>query len=1308
VAGTGVFGSGGDGGPATAAEFRGPNRLVLDTAGNLFIADSSGNKIRRADAATGIITTVAGTGASGFGGDGGLATVAELNLPRGLVVDAAGNLFIADTFNNRIRRVDATTGIITTVAGTGTGAGFGAGAGGFSGDGGLATAAELDFPQALAMDAAGDLFIADAANNRIRRVDATTGIITTVATGELNDPNELVFDAAGNLFIADSSNNRIRRVDATTGFVTTVAGTVAGNVAGSFGGDGESATAAELDSPQGLTMDAAGNLFVSTTAVVRQVTLVSAPDAFPNDPAASIDTDGDGFPDSFNIGATAEQIAASGLFIDAFPNDPVAVVDTDGDGLPDYFILSGGITAPSALSEDFDDDDDGISDVDEIIAGTNPQDADSDGDTIPDALDLLPGRDPLVADWRVSAGGLHGCALDDSGVVCWGDNTFGQRIVPPLNNPVTVTAGGDHSCALDDSGVVCWGDNAFGQLMVPALSNPVAVIAGNDHNCALDDTGVVCWGDNAFGQSTAPVLSNPVSVSGGFFHSCALDDSGVVCWGDDTFGERTVPPLSHPVAVSAGGQHSCALDDSGVVCWGDNTQGQLLVPVLSHPVAVSAGGLHSCALDDSGVVCWGRSAEGQITVPGLRNPAAVSAGLWATCALDDSGVVCWGRNVEGQISVPVLAFDKDLDGLLDSQEDVNNNGVVDAGETDSLNPDSDGDGVSDGEEVNLLGTDPLNDDVPPVLTVPADIVTDAIGPFTVVPFGAATAVDFKDGVVSAVLADPGPLPPGRHTINWSATDVAGNTAVDTQQVDVIPLVNFVGATQFAPENVTAHVELRLNGDAVSYPVSVPYTVSGSASTGSDYVLGDGSIDIGAGNVVTINFPILGGGGLESEETVVLTMGLPVNAVAGGTSVHTVHIVETNIAPRVDLTLEQATMLRAIVVTGDGNVSLSANVNDPNPGDTHTFDWSASDAALVPIEGLNSSTFTFDPSGLGDGLYAVSVSVMDDGSPAEPAVASRLIRVVTTGPSLIPGVDTDGDGINDVDEGLSDNNQNGVSDYLERGFADSLLPVDTTSFDQVLQVPAGYSLQLGRSAVGANAGARVSQTDIANFGNNGVPALNADDAAFDHSIGIFDFELSGLTEDGESVQVVIPLPGPVPPDALYRKYRTNLGWLNFVTDAHNELASAVAATGVCPAPGSASYVSGLVPGSHCVQLTIEDGGSNDGDDVANRVIHDPGGIALLTDLQDTDSDTVPDALDNCVLKANTDQRDTNGDGYGNQCDADLNNDGLVTVTDFLILRSVLNSADADADLNGDGLVTVTDFLILRSGLNKPPGPSGLLP
>jgi streptogramin lyase len=205
------------------------------------IADRSNQRIRRVDAVTGVITTVAGNGASGFSGDGGPATAANLSGPFGVAVDAAGNVLIADQNNARIRRVDAVTGVITTVAGNG--------AGGFSGDGGPATAASLSNPVGVAVDAAGNVLIADRSNQRIRRVDAVTGVITTAAgngasgfsgdggpatAASLSSPWGVAVDAAGNVLIADQSNSRIRRVDAVTGVITTVAG----NGTFGFSGDG--------------------------------------------------------------------------------------------------------------------------------------------------------------------------------------------------------------------------------------------------------------------------------------------------------------------------------------------------------------------------------------------------------------------------------------------------------------------------------------------------------------------------------------------------------------------------------------------------------------------------------------------------------------------------------------------------------------------------------------------------------------------------------------------------------------------------------------------------------------------------------------------------------------------------------------------------------------------------------------------------------------------------------------------------------------------------------------------------------------
>jgi len=287
----------GDGGPATSASLDGPSGLAMDSAGNLYIADTGNNVIRKVTPG-GIITTCAGNGNAGFSGDGGPATAASLNInidPVGIAVDASGNLYIADSMNNRVRKVSAGSGIITTVAGNGFGAEDGIG--GFSGDGGQATAAELFAPTGLAIDSSGNLYIADLANMRVRKV-SPNGIITTVAgsgcvlsistpncggfsgdggpatSATLNRPAALALDGSGNLFIADNENNRIRKVSP-AGIITTFAGI--GPVCefsnlsctGSYSGDGGPATSAALSAPQGLATDRAGNVYISDTNNLR-------------------------------------------------------------------------------------------------------------------------------------------------------------------------------------------------------------------------------------------------------------------------------------------------------------------------------------------------------------------------------------------------------------------------------------------------------------------------------------------------------------------------------------------------------------------------------------------------------------------------------------------------------------------------------------------------------------------------------------------------------------------------------------------------------------------------------------------------------------------------------------------------------------------------------------------------------------------------------------------------------------------------------------------------------------------------------
>ena len=265
----------GDNGPAVEARLHRPEGVAVDAAGNIYIADTSNNRIRRVDT-SGIITTVAGTGSQdfdgqGYGGDGGPAVRAQLSHPFGLALDRNGNLYIADSYNNRIRRVDA-SGTITTIAGTGDR--------GFSGDGGPAVEAQLENPYGVAVDGAGNLYIADSENYRIRRVDAS-GIITTVAgTGSIGFsgdggpairaqiawPARVAVDGAGNLYIADFSNFRVRRVDA-SGIITTVAGTGERG----YGGDGGPAVQARLEWPSHLAVDGAGNLYIADVDRIRRV-----------------------------------------------------------------------------------------------------------------------------------------------------------------------------------------------------------------------------------------------------------------------------------------------------------------------------------------------------------------------------------------------------------------------------------------------------------------------------------------------------------------------------------------------------------------------------------------------------------------------------------------------------------------------------------------------------------------------------------------------------------------------------------------------------------------------------------------------------------------------------------------------------------------------------------------------------------------------------------------------------------------------------------------------------------------------------
>jgi len=330
-------GAPGDGGPATEAVFVWPSGIAIDARGNIFVAERRANRVRRIDASTGKVTTAAGTGDRGYSGDGGPASEARISIPELIAVDDAGNLYITDRGNARIRRVDASTGVISTFAGTGNV--------GYDGDHGLATEATLSYPFGVHADSAGDVYIADTENHVVRRVDGDTGVIATVAgsgvagyavdggralEAQLNRPHNFAFDLQGRLVIGDSQNQRIRRVDLETGIITTLYGsgeqgtspdgihaseaafayfgslliaddgdllvagwvdnrirridaesgiisTIAGNGTPGYSGDGGPATEAQIHGPYGMALHPDGSLYIAEAenGVIRRVDLES-------------------------------------------------------------------------------------------------------------------------------------------------------------------------------------------------------------------------------------------------------------------------------------------------------------------------------------------------------------------------------------------------------------------------------------------------------------------------------------------------------------------------------------------------------------------------------------------------------------------------------------------------------------------------------------------------------------------------------------------------------------------------------------------------------------------------------------------------------------------------------------------------------------------------------------------------------------------------------------------------------------------------------------------------------------------------
>jgi len=495
VAGDGIALFGGDGGPAVDATLFQVKSAAIDADGNLYVPDAGNNRIRRIDAASGEITTIAGTGATTPLGDGGPAIAAGMANPSDVVVDADGNVIFSDTDGDRVRRIDA-SGTISTIAGTG--------APGYTGDGGQADVAQLNHPTGLELDVDGNLYIADFRNHVIRRV-APDGTITTVAgngiagaagddgaatAASLTTPTDLEIDAEGNLIIADFGNHRVRRVVAATGIITTIAGS---GLAGSSG-DGGLATLARLRLPSDVAFDAAGNLLIAD---------------FGNHRVRRVDGDGviatvagTGAPGGAGDGGPASAAQLEGpLRLLVLPGGRVLVAERDGSRLRELVA---------------DTDDDGIPDPEDICPeDADPNQEDGDGDGFGDACDPCPQTPvgaPPSSDGCACIDGTCECPDGDADTVC--DETDNCPEVPNHDQADTDADGVGDACEdapPPDGGITCAGGQpeciaGGGAKRTDCLVElHVAGTAGTRRRATCRDGNGACDFDAAAGQCTFQV-----------------------------------------------------------------------------------------------------------------------------------------------------------------------------------------------------------------------------------------------------------------------------------------------------------------------------------------------------------------------------------------------------------------------------------------------------------------------------------------------------------------------------------------------------------------------------------------------------------------------------------------------------------------------------------------------------------------------------------------------------------------------------------------------------------------------------------
>lgn len=692
-------------GTGSDASFTMPRGVAVDGAGNVYVADTFNCTIRKITPG-GEVTTLAGF-VGQFGSTNGIGPNARFGYVDDVAADSAGNVYVADAFNSRIRKITS-AGVVTTFAG---------GSGGSGSTDGPAMVAQFSLPAGVAVDAADNVFVADTANHTIRKI-TPAGVVTTFAgsagligstdgTGSaarFRYPRGIVVDSSGMVYVSDD-NNTIRRITP-DGVVSTIAGTT--DLVGSSNGTG---AAALFYRPRGLAVDGSGNLYVADY-YNHSIRKGSAPPAAPSittQPASQAVSAGSSATLSVAVtgnppptyqwrkngvaiaGATTYSLMLTNLLPGDAGNYDVVVTNSQGsvtssaatltvDGLPVITALSSSrqLLAPGQTLN--------LSVTATGTGGTRTYQWLHNNAVIPGATNTT----YSLSNITMTGGGWYQVLVTDSAgttrstlmfvtvapaatqIVGWGYNGYHQIDVPVgLYDATAVSVGYNYSLALKANGsVAAWGDGSNGEPNVPAGLNDVVAIQGNggSHVLALKSDGtVVAWGNNYNGECNIPAgLKYVAMVATGSAYSVALRADGTLAvWGTAPNSlAAAAAALSGVVSISAKAGHLLVLKSDGtVVGLGDNSYGESTVPPgLTNVIAVAAGRNHSLALKNDGtVVAWGWNygPYGQTNIPvGLAGVTAIAAGADFSLAIkNDRTLVAWGDNGYSQCEIPSSASD---------------------------------------------------------------------------------------------------------------------------------------------------------------------------------------------------------------------------------------------------------------------------------------------------------------------------------------------------------------------------------------------------------------------------------------------------------------------------------------------------------------------------------------------------------------------------------------------------------------------------------------------------------------------------